>query len=118
MLDPDYHHFKPFWTRDCQPNPWRGTIGTPWGSDCSTGSMWAGWHANYLKFLLHYAAIANTHGVRHFVVTHELYIVNENCNAILEATVASIRAACPGCSLSTVVTRRPLNDPKGMGPPW
>jgi len=45
MLDPDYHHFHPFWTRDCNPNPWRGTIGTPWGSNCSSESPWALWHA-------------------------------------------------------------------------
>jgi hypothetical protein len=118
MLDPDYHHFRPFWTRDCDPNPWRGTIGTHWGSDCSEGSDWAKWHANYLAFLLHYAAMAGRLGVEGFVVTHELYIVNENCNAILENTVAALRKVCPECKFSTVVTRRANGDPRGMGPPW
>ena len=112
------HHFKPFWTRDCDPNPWRGTIGTHWGSDCSEGSDWVKWHANYLAFLLHYAVMAGRLGVEGFVVTHELYIVNENCNAILENTVAALRKVCPECKFSTVVTRRANGDPRGMGPPW
>ena len=77
MLDPDYHHFRPMWTRDCSPNPWRGTIGTTFGSDCSPGSAWQRWFANYKSFLLHYARLAHTWNVSHFVVTHELYLVND-----------------------------------------
>ena len=72
MLDPDYHRFKPMWTRDCAPNPWRGTIGSKFGSDCTAGSAWREWFGNYKRFLLHYAALAHTWNVTQFVVTHEL----------------------------------------------
>lgn len=113
------------WTRDCAPNPWRGTIGSEFGSECIPGSQWAQWHANYLAFILHYAKLANEWGVEHFVVTHELYLVNDGwdknktgdgpCNDLLEALVASVRVACPKCSLSTVITRR---NTAPYGPKW
>ena len=77
MLDPDYHRFHPMWTRDCSPNPWRGTIGTAFGSDCSAGSLSHQWFTNYRSFLLHYAHLAHEWNVSQFVVTHELYLVND-----------------------------------------
>jgi len=76
MLDPDYHNFRPMWTRDCAPNPWRGTIGSLFGSDCAPGSLWHIWFANYKRFLLHYATLADAWNITQFVVTHELYLVN------------------------------------------
>lgn len=125
MLDPDYHYFKPMWTRDCDPNPWRGTIGKAFGSDCSPGSAWDRWHLNYKEFILHYARLAHEWGVAHFVVTHELYTVNDGwdvnmtgsgrCNDLLEHLVAAVRLACPNCTLSTVITRR---ESAPYGPKW
>eukprot|EP01046_Picozoa_sp_COSAG06_P002669 COSAG06_NODE_96_length_24336_cov_75.057845_16_plen_239_part_00 len=125
MLDPDYHRFKPMWTRDCAPNPWRGTIGSKFGSDCTAGSAWREWFGDYKRFLLHYAALAHTWNVTQFVVTHELYLVNDGwdtnhtgdgpCNDILEDIVASVRLACPRCVLSTVITRR---NSAPYGPKW
>jgi hypothetical protein len=125
MLDPDYHRFKPMWTRDCRPNPWRGTIGSQFGSDCSLGSAWHTWFGNYKSFLLHYAKLADVWNVTQFVVTHELYLVNDGwdknrtgdglCNDILEGIVASVRQACPRCKLSTVITRR---NAAPYGPQW
>jgi len=96
----------------------RGTIGTNWGDDCSNGSFWAKWHSSYRAFLLHYAHLAQSWGIRHFVVTHELYIVNEHCGDLLNQTVAALRLKCPNCQFTTVVTRRPNGDPRGMGPSW
>ena len=125
MLDPDYHHFTPMWTRDCAPNPWRGTIGKLWGGECSRGSAWDVWHANYATFILRYARLANAWGVEHFVVTHELYAVNDGwdvnqtgvgrCNDLLERLVAAVRVACPKCTLSAVITRR---EAAPWGPRW
>ena len=38
--------------------------------------LWHIWFANYKRFLLHYATLADAWNITQFVVTHELYLVN------------------------------------------
>lgn len=81
---------------------WRGQVGLFWGSDCSDGTPWAAWHANYAAATLKYAALAAAWGMDSFLLSHELYGPSAVCPARWAALLVAVRAVFKG-SVSSVI---------------
>lgn len=104
MLDPNWllpsqSHCRDTNNAGCY---WRGQLGEFWGDDCSPGSSWAAWHANYADATLHYARLAQSLNMDSFLITHELYNPNDHCSDLWAALVSSVRSVFSG-SISTVI---------------
>lgn len=74
----------------------RGAIGAFWGDDCSDGTAWAAWHANYAAATLHYARLAQAWGVDALLLTHELAVPNLRCGDRWAALLAAVRRVFSG----------------------
>ena len=115
MLDPNWllpaqAHCRDTGRAGCH---WRGEVGRAWGSDCSEGSAWAAWHANYARATLHYAALAAAWGVDSLLLAHELYGPNAQCPGLWGALLAGVRGVFNG-SVSSVV--QVGDSPARLGP--
>ena len=116
MLDPNWllssqAHCRDTGRAGCY---WRGEVGRAWGSDCSAGSAWAAWHANYARATLHYAALAGAWGMDSLLLAHELYGPNAQCPELWGALLAGVRRVFNG-SVSSVVQ---VGDTPARLGPW
>ena len=83
---------------------WRGQVGAFWPDspdDCSSSQDWMAWHAAYASFILHYAALAQAHGVDALIVSHELDRPVTNCAAQWASLVSSVRGVYQGKAYSS-----------------
>ena len=86
---------------------WRGQLGQLWPDDCTPGSLWATWHANYRAASLHYAVLAQAWGMDAFLLSHELYNPSTHCPALWARLLADVRGVFSGAVSSVLASSPP-----------
>lgn len=118
MIDPDYD--LPGNCRQCASPPgpgWRGLVGSDWGDDCSSGSPWAAWHAQYANtFVLPLARLAQAAKMDAFLISHELQSAVEHCPDLWASLLSRTRAVFKG--QVSVAFNPPVVDNWRQSLPW